>query len=431
MMRSNWLPWLKSRTGTSSCATRRPRFRPFLEALETRALPAVALNATQINGLDTNSGNNNGLIEPPDPIAAAGPNYVVEIVNSTLLFYNRHTGATTVQTLDAFFSPLYPGTAAGLFSDVYVTYDEMAGRWFISTMDVDFISVQSFFDFAVSDTSDPTSFTEMHKVETDEIAAHTLEQSFTDFPRVGWNANAYVVSFNMFGFYTEYPYNAQILTIDKNSVLDKNSSTITSYQVDRPLPNSTMVPATMHGASATDPTWFVEEKGVEQDGTYQYLRVVKMTNYLSVSPTFTDYYVKVTPYTISPFPEDPLAQITTAIDTRILSLDWRKATGHMVTCQNVGIDADNNVHARWYLLSTASTAPALMDEGDTTPGNSADTYMPSAALTDDDTIGMTYLQSSPTENMSMYVTGRTASDAAGTMEAPKVAVAGAASYNGT
>ena len=272
MVRSNWLRWLKARTRTSSCTNRRTRFRPFLEALETRALPAVALNATQLNGLDTNSGNNGGLIEPPDPIAAAGPNYVVEIVNSTLLFYNRHTGATTVQTLDAFFAPLYPGTAAGLFSDVYVTYDEMAGRWFISTMDVDFIAVQSFFDFAVSDTSDPTSFTEMHKVETDEIAAHTLEQTFTDFPRVGWNANAYVVSFNMFGFFTEYPYNAKILTIDKNSVLDKNSSTITSYQVDRPLPNSTMVPATMHGASATDPMWFVEEKGVEQDGTYQYNR---------------------------------------------------------------------------------------------------------------------------------------------------------------
>jgi autotransporter-associated beta strand protein len=431
MVRSNWLLWLKSRTPTSSCTNRRPRFRPFLEALETRAVPAVALNATQLNGLDTNSGDNGGFIEPPDPIAAAGPNYVVEIVNSTLLFYNRQTHATTVQTLDGFFSPLYPGTSAGLFSDVYVTYDEMAGRWFISTMDVDFINVQSFFDFAVSDNSDPLSFSEMHKIETDEIAAHTLEQSFTDFPRVGWNANAYVVSFNMFGFYTEYPYNAQILTIDKNSVLDKNSSTVTSYQVDRPLPNSTMVPATMHGATATDPMWFVEEKGVEQDGTYQYLRVVKMTNYLSASPTFTDYYVKVTPYTISPFPEDPLAQITTAIDTRILSLDWRKATGHMVACQNVGLDADNNVHARWYLLSTAGTAPALMDEGDTNPGGGADTYMPSAALTDADTIGMTYLESSLSENMSMYVTGRSASDAAGTMETPKLAVAGAESYNGT
>src|SRR5262249_49142409 len=159
---------------------------------------------------------------------------------------------------------------------VYVTYDEQAGRFFVSTMDIDFFNLVSYFDFAVSNDSDPThGFTEMHQIDTTEISNRTGETLFTDFPRVGWNADAYVIGFNMFGFLTEYPYNEKLLTIKKSTVTDKNNSTLTTFQVDRPLPNSSMVPATMHGSTAGGPMWFVEEKGLEQDGQYLNLRVVK------------------------------------------------------------------------------------------------------------------------------------------------------------
>jgi hypothetical protein len=108
----------------------------------------------------------------------------------------------------------------------------------------------------------------------------------------------------MFGFNSEYQYNVQLLTIDKSSVLDMNPTTLTTYHADRPLPNSTFTPAVMHGSAPGDPMWFVEEKGLEQDGSYQDLRVVKMTNVLSSTPTFTDYYLPMDAYTITPFPKD-------------------------------------------------------------------------------------------------------------------------------
>src|SRR5207248_9927918 len=185
-------------------------------------------------------------------------------------------------------------------------------------------------------------------------------------------------SLNMVGFQTENQYNSHLFTIQKSTVLDRNSATLPDYQVDRPLPNSTVVPATMHGSSAGGPMWLVEEKGMEQDGSYTSLRVVKMTNLLSSSPTFTDYYVAVAPYTITPFPGDTLGAVSTALDTRILGLDWRG--NQMVAAQDVGIASDTNVHARWYEIATGGTAPSLVQQGTIDPGAGIDTYMPSVAL---------------------------------------------------
>jgi hypothetical protein len=369
------------------------------------------------------------IVEPPDTIAAASPTHVVEVVNSNIAYYDKTTGSRVFTTdLGTFFAPV--DSVASFFSDVYVGYDESVGRFWVSTMDIDFTNLVSYFDFAISNDSNPThGFTEMHQINDTETSPRTGETLFTDFPRVGWNADAYVVSFNMTGFSTQVPYNVQILTINKASVLDQNNATLTFFQTDRPAPNSTMVPATMHGSVAGDPMWFVEEKGLEQDGQYLFLRIVKETNVLSSNPTFTDYYVQVDPYTITPFPNDPLGEVTSTLDTRILSVDWRGGT--MVATQDVGIPSDMLVHARWYVLSTSGSAPSLLQQGTLNPGPTSHTYMPCAAITASGSIGMTYIQSGDTENMSMYVTGRAATDFPGTMQPGALVEAGAMNYQGT
>jgi autotransporter-associated beta strand protein len=190
-----------------------------------------------------------------------------------------------------------------------------------------------------------------------------------------------------------------------------------------------LVPAVMHGTNPGDPMWLVEEKGLEQDGSNIFLRVVKMTNVLSATPTFTDNYVKIPDYTITPFPADTQGQITTTLDNRILSADWRN--NQLVLSQNVGIPGDTDVHAQWYLLSTAGSAPSLLQQGAISPGAGVDTEMACVALGTDGSIGMTYLESSPTENMSMYVTGRSTADALGTMETPVLVKSGEMNYQGT
>src|SRR5262249_13773094 len=108
---------------------------------------------------------------------------------------------------------------------------------------------------------------------------------------------------------------------------------------------------------------------------------------------------------------------------------WRGGT--LVATQDVGILSDMLVHARWYVLSTNGAAPSLIQDGTLNPGPISHTYMPCAAITASGSIGMTYIQSGDTENMSMYVTGRTANDFPGTMQPGVRVQAGAMDYQGT
>src|SRR5207245_1709488 len=139
-------------------------------------------------GLDTN--NAGGIVEPPDPIAAAGPTAIVEIINSNIAFYDKASGRSlSSEGLDSFFARV--DQADVLFSDVYVTYDEQAGRFFVSSMDIDFFNLVSYYDFAVSNHSDPThGFSEMHQVDTTEVSPRTGDTRLTAFLRLGWNAAA-------------------------------------------------------------------------------------------------------------------------------------------------------------------------------------------------------------------------------------------------
>jgi hypothetical protein len=426
-----------SRWKRKGCVPGRKRIGLHLEVLEDRTLLSVNV-VTSFVGLNTNDAG--GQVEPPDPIGAAGPTAVVEMVNSNIAFYDKVSGNLLApqQGLDKFFAPADPTPT--LFSDVNVTYDEQAGRFFVSTMDIaldlDPTKDASYFDFAISKDSNPLDGFQFYQINTTETSAQTGEPLFTDFPRLGWNADAYVVTFNMFGFLSTFlaeapaQYNVQILTIDKAKLLDpinptlsvhKGSLTTNTTLWDRPVPNSTMVPATMHDSAAGDPMWFVEEKGLEQDGSYQDLRVVKMTGLLSDTPTFTDYYVPMNAYGIAPFPQDTAdtlaagTAVSFELDTRILNVDWRN--NQMVLAQNVGIASDINTHARWYEISMAGGTPSMVQQGEINPGPGIDTYMPSAALAPDGTIGMTYIQSAAgVEDMSMYVTGRAPSDPSGTMQ---------------
>ena len=199
MRASNWSerPLLKGIFSTGRRKYRRgpasTRSRLEILRLEDRLVPSVTVTSA-FRGLDTNDAG--GIVEPPDTIAAASPTHVVEIVNSNIAYYDKTTGSRVFTTdLGTFFAPV--DSVDFLFSDVYVVYDESAGRFFVSTMDLDFTTEVSYFDFAISNDSNPThGFTEMHQVNDTEVSPRTGENLFTDFPRVGWNADAYEREFS-------------------------------------------------------------------------------------------------------------------------------------------------------------------------------------------------------------------------------------------
>src|SRR5258708_38537192 len=63
----------------------------FVERLEERTTPSVTLGVS-FDGMNTT--NNSCNCQPPDTIAAAGPNHVVELVNTAIEVFNK-TGAFT------------------------------------------------------------------------------------------------------------------------------------------------------------------------------------------------------------------------------------------------------------------------------------------------------------------------------------------------
>lgn len=410
--------------------------RPTVELLEDRCVPAVTL-LSGIDGLDFASTQDGA---PPDTIAAAGPSHIVEMVNTDIAIYTKVGSQVFHQDLGQFFASVQSGNA---LSDPFVMYDEQAQRFVIGVLD---LSV-SFFGtvssdrllFAVSDSSDPTAdtngdgkaFTEMHSIDLTGPSGSV----FADYPRVGWNADGYAISFNMFttGFFASYSH-ASVLMVDKASVTDVNNASFTFRLSDVPggVTHATLAPATMHGSIAStsgspQPMYFVEEK-LDANGNPvgNAVRVVTGTNLLT-SPAFQFTDVSVAGYTTPPSAtQKGTNALITTNDSRILNAEWRN--NQLAAAQAVGIAGDSQAHARWYLFDTSSV-PTLSQQGTIGVGSGSNSYYPSIALDSGGDLGMTYIQSSANEYLSMYITGRSPTDPAGTMQTAVLAKAGEAPYS--
>jgi hypothetical protein len=394
----------------------------------TQRAPTIANGFAGMNFTDSPSS------VPPDTIAATGPNHIVEVVNSAIAFFDRTSGAavgSTPELLGTFFSPLGTNASSCIFDPV-VAYDDIAGRFYIGALDVpevcgDTPTNTAMLLYAVSNTSDPTAgFTEMHAIDVDEpknSACPTSQTVGGDFTRTGWNADAHVFALNMFGFTTGCFDHVAVITIDKSKVLDANNTTFTFSHTDRTgTSNASMVPATMHGSGTGDPMWFVEESVSANT-----IRVVKMTNVLGNPPTFAETDLAVTSYNSPPSAtQKGGGRFIDSGDSRILNVEWRD--DRLVAAHTVGIFGMGTANARWYEFDTSST-PSLTQQGTISRGSGIHTYYPSIAIAEIGDLGMTFMESSSAEFMSMYVTGQQAGDAPGTMQTPKLAKAGARNYN--
>src|SRR5260370_7065519 len=91
MIRFRWLNSVRRTTNPPASGRRgnsaiRRTARPQVETLEDRTLFSINV-LSNFKGLDTTDAG--GVVEPPDPIAAAGPTAVVEILNSNIPFYYK------------------------------------------------------------------------------------------------------------------------------------------------------------------------------------------------------------------------------------------------------------------------------------------------------------------------------------------------------
>ncbi len=407
---------------------RAARIRPRVERLEDRTMPSLDVLASFAGYEfgDTVPATGTG-IDPPDTILAAGPDHIVEGGN-WLTVFDKATGTRVFEQRPRdFFAPVGSPTAG--FGDGVVAYDELAGRFVIGALE--FITTvagvqDSLFYFAVSNTSNPLDgFDEMHKFSVRRIIGGVA--TWADYPRIGWNADAYVLTFNQPPFTGGDSIGVQVLSFDKSTVLDADPATLTTYQVDRPGGldvHFTMAAATMHGAAPGDPMWFVEEAGLRNGTT---LRVVQMTNVLSDTPTFTDFNISVTPYGSSRVASQQGGSgLLETFNPVIIKAAWRD---HRLVAAHT-VDAGGAARVRWYEFSTSGSSPTLTQSGEINQGPEVNTYWPAIDIAANGDLGLTFMQSSPGEYPSVYVTGRKLTDPLGVMRPPILVKAGEASFDG-
>jgi uncharacterized repeat protein (TIGR01451 family) len=330
-------------------------------------------------GIDYN-GSNCGCY-PPDPNAAVGNNDVVEIVNEQIRMFDKTTGSVLLnESLATFF-----GASSG--GDPYVVYDDIANRWYAEGMD----SSDAGFFLAVSIDGNPLDGFRPTYHLTNGLGGAT-----TDYPKMGFNKDAIFISYNNFGNGTDA---ATVVAIDKGAAL---SGTLTYYVSTPEFQFRAMPPAQMHGDGTGGTEWFISTDGSDTGGTT--IRVTKMTNYLSNTPTFTYTSLPVQQYNApANSANQPGGTVTVFPNTTTTQVDFRN--GLMVTTLGTADASDNYgfEHAHWYEVDVTSGTPVLAHEG-VVPANAGVTdQMPSAALDLNGQIGMTWIQSSSSEYVSMYV----------------------------
>lgn len=140
---------------------------------------------------------------PPDTSIGVGPEYVVEVVNTSIAFFRKSNGQRVFQTtMDS--NGFFAGTGIGptpFAFDPRVVYDKEAGRFYAIILDVNFDveNPGSSVILAVSTTSNPLD--DWHVYRMDNLFRNPdedFEAYWGDYPQIGFNKDFIVVSTNMF-----------------------------------------------------------------------------------------------------------------------------------------------------------------------------------------------------------------------------------------
>ena len=351
---------------------------PLPQAVSPIIDPLVSVTiGKSIEGVDFN-GSNCGCL-PPDTNAAVGGNFIAEAVNFDFRVWDKTTGNLL---LDEPLSTLYGASSGG---DPYVIYDDIVGRWYVTAFD----SSDAGLFIGVSNDGSPL----------DGFVTYDLTNvgGFPDYQKIGYNRDAIVISYNDFG---SGGGNAAILAIDKTALL---SGHLVTYNSVPKAQFRAMPPAQMHGSVPGDPMWFVSTDGSDSGGTI--MRVTKMTNVLSNSPTFTYTSLPVKQYqnaTTADQPGGP-GSVTVFPNTTTTQVQYRN--GHLLTAMASSLKKDHFTYPKglFYQINVASGTPTLLKQGTIDPGKGVAVQMVSIDENAKHKLGLTWIESSNTEYLSMWV----------------------------
>lgn len=161
-------------------------------------------------------GQSGGLV-PPDTQLAAGPEHLLEAVNSVIRMTDKRGRSPILQTANEHF---------GLDADVFVFdpklhYDPLSGRFFLVYLELDRDRKQSFLLISVSRSGAPASLGD------DDWCKYRVRSkvgpSWADYPGLGMNETWLAISTNNFAFKGGFK-RAYFWVVDKSRVIDNAAS---------------------------------------------------------------------------------------------------------------------------------------------------------------------------------------------------------------
>jgi hypothetical protein len=368
-------------------------------AIGTLVTQATTVQGTHFDGLHYNDQPCGCL--PPDNGFAVSPSYIMEIVNATDVRITDRSGTNLLtQDFKNFF-----GFSQSNGGDPFVVWDDTASRWYAIQLDLNLTGIE----VAVSKDANPF----------DGFYIGFLSVGFIDFPKIGFNYDEMVITGDQ-GFGS---YNVAIFSFNKSTLLGGdftyNSYTIPGY----PTNFLALMPAKMHGSVTGDPMYFIDDAGfiTGPGGTNNAIRVWTGTNLNSGSGTFSSVDLPVDTYGYPVNADQPggHGSVTTNF-AGMISADWRRVNGagELVGAQNATLAMDNysTTHAIVYEVNTDTLSLDQSIVINSGPG--IHSYMPSAAINTNGDIGMTWIQSSDSEPVSMYEAIHRADQLAGAYTLP-------------
>jgi len=340
---------------------------------------------------------------PADPDIAVGPNHIVTVVNSSIGFFTK-TGTSQFQQLAGTF---FSGLGAGTFIfDPKCFYDKASGRYVIVVLEQSDTTQTSKLLFAVSDDNDPNGTWYRYRLEARLTVGGV--NYWLDYPGLGGNQSAYVVTGNMFGFTSGFA-GAQFIVIPKTPVL--TGAGVSTFSL-RDSSGASVQVAEAQDSTATG-IYAISRSGTSNMKVY-------CVNNPSTAPTLSSAFVTVPTFAVPSGAATSTSNRTLdALDGRVMNAAWRGGklvTSHCV--QNGSFKA-----CRWYELNTgswpASGLPTLTQSGQL--GSTTENYIcPAVAINSVGSIGAIFTRCNTSITADVAVTGRVTSDAAGTMGAPQI-----------
>src|ERR1700730_6315381 len=269
--------------------------KPLLGAIKSPSIEGREILRRSLEGIDF-IGSNCGCL-PPDTNAAVGNDFVIETVNFQIRIWNKTLGNIL------FNEPLAQFFGASTDGDPYVVYDDIADRWYVVAFD----SNHTGLFLALSNDGNP-----LHGfLPTFDLQDPPFPAGFPDYPKLGFNKDAIFISFNNFG-----PGGGDAATVVSIDKLAAFTGTLRFFVAVPPkFQFRAMPPAQMHvdDKDGGGVEWFVSTDGTDAGGNT--IRVTKLTNYLSNSPSFTLTSLPVTPYRNAPRADQPGGSVTTFPNT--------------------------------------------------------------------------------------------------------------------